>query len=378
MGTNLYSDEQTCIEEYGLSETREELKKKSTFMDSLQEFELNDRLIKAYVTVQPYYRPEWDVLRYYVFYDLSNELFDLDKIIIRGTDQSGNSLEVPVNEYREHAYQGNLDLSGFNDDIIDIEVLAIDKSGEELLLDKVSQDKTLLTNNFEDYLNRLNQKKDKYCILISTWGYTTDGLSEDDYKAMESLGLNTSFKGDDKALLCAIIDGEDVKQQTDLKAITMDGSLPDGTQVYVDSDDPQFDADCSIAIDGNEYARNYSGFNVVVYDPETKNVIDRSVYNLAKKYTGKLEISEEPEPQIKVSGIEPGGVEKISINISDGTSKNIYDVKEDDSGNYVLPLETSDVDLSNAVITVDGWEGCTGWIRLNRALAFWFPRPRRT
>lgn len=366
LGVNLYSEEQTYIEQMGLSSVREELKKNSDFMDSIQQFELNEALIRAYVTVQPYYHPEWNAIRYYVFYELSNDLLDLDRIIIRGKDESNHVLESEVKLYRDNAYQGNLSMSGFDDGIIDIQVLAIAKDGSETLLDEVMQDKTLMSNSLEGYLKNLNDNKDKYDIFITSWGYTTKGMSDEDLKGLEELGLDTKQLKNNATMICAAIEGDKVTQETDIKTISIEGTLSDGTSYDIACEDPQFDAQCNIVIDGTEYARNYSGLNFVVYDPANKRVVDRSVYSVSKRYTADVDITAGKSGHIHVSNIGPGSIARLTIKYGekDGNMESV-DVKPDDNNEYDVSVNLSKYDESKLTVIIDGYDELGRQHRIN-------------
>jgi phosphoglycerol transferase len=47
LGVNLFSDEPTIIEEYGLSYVTEEIEKKSTFMEELADIDFSDAQLQA-------------------------------------------------------------------------------------------------------------------------------------------------------------------------------------------------------------------------------------------------------------------------------------------------------------------------------------------
>lgn len=142
-----------------------------------------------------------------------------------------------------------------------------------------SRKKTVLTGTpFDQYLKQIIESdKNEYAIFLSVYDEATNYLQDADIELLKELGLNINLKEQYRCSYAAVISGNEVREEFS----------PDGIAVLQgEIDDIVYDVrsggflsgkDATIKIDGIDYMRKGRGFNIVVYNRETKLVED-SVY----------------------------------------------------------------------------------------------------
>ena len=127
---------------------------------------------------------------------------------------------------------------------------------------------------FDTYIERLIENKDKWTIIIASYDEHKRGLDEANYQAFDLLGLRLCAEGSYGVSYGAIIEQGTVKYEA-----TSDRRINYSTQlenIYINlTSSGWFTAPkASITINGEEYAVNKRGLNLVVYDNESGLVID--------------------------------------------------------------------------------------------------------
>ncbi|MBQ4473851.1 MAG: hypothetical protein II930_06085 [Lachnospiraceae bacterium] len=131
------------------------------------------------------------------------------------------------------------------------------------------------------YLDKLIQNRDRYVIVIAGQNDMQAGLSEEEKEKLSGLGLKTAF--DEKMYMhsyLAVIEKGNVRYEAESvdtlsKELTLDG----GARLQLVSGGYLAYSRCSVILEGNEYAQNTIGMNVVVIDPGTGLVLDSVVFN---------------------------------------------------------------------------------------------------
>ena len=105
-----------------------------------------------------------------------------------------------------------------------------------------------------------------------------------DFKLLNQLGANLNLYGHMNASYVLIADtsgkrtGPIYEALSDTEAIEVSGQV-DGVDYSVRSSGDSSDGIASIIINGEEYAVNAQGLNIVVFDSEQKEVVDSICFN---------------------------------------------------------------------------------------------------
>ena len=98
------------------------------------------------------------------------------------------------------------------------------------------------------------------------------------YEDMKDLGIQTDLRGQLQKSFYAVITPEKTAEELSEDAVFCDGILYD-MPYSVKSAGHLAGGDCSISINGEEYAKNVRGLNIVIFDNERKKVMDAVTFN---------------------------------------------------------------------------------------------------
>lgn len=145
--------------------------------------------------------------------------------------------------------------------------------------DVLSECDLVKEESFVKYLEGINQ--DKYTIFMAVKDEGTKALNEDCMRALRGLGLHENLIGELGTSYIAVIDGEVICEEKSLTdKLTTGGYNRDGSITYsVSSAGVDAGNASSIVLNGIEYAPNTRGFNIVVYNNETKTVVDARAFD---------------------------------------------------------------------------------------------------
>lgn len=122
--------------------------------------------------------------------------------------------------------------------------------------------------DFASYINRVANEFQDTVILIAASDDMAAGLSEDDIKLLQVMGLQTDFRDKINDSYVALIDHGAVKyEKLSNRKIEYTGTV-NGIPFYIESSGYYTGAKASIIISGIEYAVNGRGMNIVVYDDD--------------------------------------------------------------------------------------------------------------
>lgn len=134
--------------------------------------------------------------------------------------------------------------------------------------------------DFGEYLRRLSEEKQDWTILISACNEYTGAMNQDEYDILtDELGLELIDEGGYTDSYVAVINGGIVElEEVSNRKITEDITVDDFS-ISLTSAGWYSGSSASIEINGEEYAQNFGGLNVVVIDNETKQVIDSVAFD---------------------------------------------------------------------------------------------------
>lgn len=137
-------------------------------------------------------------------------------------------------------------------------------------------DLTQITN-ITEYLDELDEIKDKSLILIAVKDNAGYWLNEEIQTKLVKLGLSQSLIHEEMVgYVAAISNGIVICEQKSPKdGIEEYQGFINGKKIYLLSKPYRSGNTSSIQIDGKEYSNNSRGLNIVVYDNESNRVVDR-------------------------------------------------------------------------------------------------------
>lgn len=140
----------------------------------------------------------------------------------------------------------------------------------------MNMDLTKITS-ITEYLDKLDEIKDKSLILIAVKDNAGYWLNEEIQTKLYKLGLSQSLIHEEMVgYVAAISDGIVICEQKSPKdGIEEYQGFINGKKIYILSKPYLSGNTSSIQIDGKEYSNNSRGLNIVVYDNESNRVVDR-------------------------------------------------------------------------------------------------------
>lgn len=128
--------------------------------------------------------------------------------------------------------------------------------------------------DFHAYLQRLIDNKDKYLILISSDEDFMLAMDDCGYQLLEELGLQMTKDAAFRDAYLAILDQGRLRYEA-VSGRRIDYTTTiDDVNISMSSAGWNVGAYCKLSVNGRDYARSVRGLNFVVYDPESKLVID--------------------------------------------------------------------------------------------------------
>lgn len=132
----------------------------------------------------------------------------------------------------------------------------------------------------EPYFSLLNH--DQYTVILASKDEFTEALRESTVDILRQFGLSADLIGQDGCNYLAVISGGEVlSEQMSFERIEYRGTLRDGyVPLYVLSTKDEWgNGLTSIRIGEEEYSKNESGLNVVVYNNQTQKIVDSVWFN---------------------------------------------------------------------------------------------------
>lgn len=143
--------------------------------------------------------------------------------------------------------------------------------------------KEWLKNSFAmvQYLQTIS--KENYMVFISVKDEASTCITPDIQDNLFSLGLTESLYGAWRNSYLAILDGGTVVYESLGNELIQHSGTIEDVQFYVESSGANTGNTASIQVEGNEYALNQRGMNIVVYDKTTQTVVDSVCFDLYDK-----------------------------------------------------------------------------------------------
>ena len=146
---------------------------------------------------------------------------------------------------------------------------------QQIITDFAVQD----TWNLEDYLRLMVENKDRYSYLLAFREEATPYLSEEDMTYLRNLGIGAEFLDKTRCSYFAVIANGEVIERQEFDAIEGSGVINHKLDYSIASAAIGLGYYSSICINGTEYAKPYSGLNIVIVDNGTNEILDAVCFN---------------------------------------------------------------------------------------------------
>ena len=294
LGTNLFSAEDTLMEQYGYEELADEMSRKSEFMDKLADLDLYSEELADAQGLSPsaslaIAEIDDDARSCAVAVNNIDNVFEKIKSVeIDAWDfqHPDRITTTELHEAEEGVYRGSVDLKDLNFKNAELRVYIVGKSGTRYEAAEMTGDLTLKTNNIYKYLYKLSQNR-QYTIFVTIRDDGTRMLDENILTGLHNLGLSRNLEGHYRWSYYGVISPQEIIEDLSMEEIGDSGTMSDGVSYSILSQGGLSGAGggagryltCSVKIDGVEYAVQRIGLNFVVYDTDAHRVVDSVEFN---------------------------------------------------------------------------------------------------
>ena len=294
LGTNLFSAEDTLMEQYGYEELSDEMSRKSEFMDKLADLDLYSEELADAQGLSP--------SASLAIAEIDDEaescavaVNNIDNVFekIKSVEIDAWDFQHPdrittteLHEAEEGVYRGSVDLKDLNFKNAELRVYIVGKSGTRYEAAEMTGDLTLKTNNIYKYLYKLSQNR-QYTIFVTIRDDGTRMLDENIMTGLHNLGLSRNLEGHYRWSYYGVISPQEIIEDLSMEEIGDSGTMSDGVSYSILSQGGLSGAGggagryltCSVKIGGVEYAVQRIGLNFVVYDTDAHRVVDSVEFN---------------------------------------------------------------------------------------------------
>ena len=280
LGTNLFSDSPTLYERFGRQVLEDELTKDSKFFREIAKYDpLSKSILEnlGYLEMSCGYDKGaigvsfWGIDRGGIVIDsVKGEFFDTD-----GTKVS----ECDFKLERDKTWKGTfMTQIPFRDAFAGrMKLTAKDTKGEEhVIFENTNNTSIFRYSDITGYLDAL-KGLDDVSILVASKGNASVGLPRKVAEAFAPFGLKCTAFGSGKVSYVGAAGSGLCHEDAGSDLITYKGTLKGGTAFELASSDGL----SSVVIGNREYSPDRAGFNIVVFDEKSGNVIDRASYDLS-------------------------------------------------------------------------------------------------
>ena len=294
LGTNLFSAEDTLMEQYGYEELSDEMSRKSEFMDKLADLDLYSEELADAQGLSPsaslaIAEIDDDARSCAVAVNNIDNVFEKIKSVeIDAWDfqHPDRITTTELHEAEEGVYRGSIDLKDLNFKNAELRVYIVGKSDKRYEAAEMTGDLTLKTNNIYKYLYKLSQNR-QYTIFVTIRDDGTRMLDENILTGLHNLGLSRNLEGHYRWSYYGVITPQEIIEDLSMEEIGDSGTMSDGVSYSILSQGGLSGAGggagryltCSVKIDGVEYAVQRIGLNFVVYDTDAHRVVDSVEFN---------------------------------------------------------------------------------------------------
>nr|WP_297705257.1 sulfatase-like hydrolase/transferase [uncultured Butyrivibrio sp.] len=300
LGSNLFSDKPTLVERYGIDNCNSLLARKSTLMNELADFSIDDDMIQTIRDNTKFGIYDLDLegnnVRFRAYVD---DCFPMDmidcatievknhngKVIDRVKVEIQDRIDNEDNSYLELDGELSFDLKKYANCICK---LCFKASGGETFEVACLNEPLLSLKNaigLPAYLKLIDSNNE--IVFISVKDDGSYSITDADLEVLSKLGVNTDLRDAFRKSFYAVIDSEKCIEEISEEPLFNSGVIGENRKYTIQSEGFECGNMSAIIIDGKEYSKNLRGLNIVVYDKNVGNVIDSvsfDMYNLGMKW----------------------------------------------------------------------------------------------
>ena len=284
LGTNLFSDQKTLIEESSVSHVNAELNASSDFISQLLGFSDLGSMLDAGYAFHTLYDPYHN--RLYISIDgYTIESNDVARLYIHLKDENENETAVNCDQYGEaKMYRCVLPLDGLGEQL-HISVVAENSEGEQTVLHEYDKTRAYLTAEREqDEYADLILGMDNAVILAAKQG-NIEELNDRNRALLERLGIDAELFTEKEKGYCAVIKDGAIQEKAEDGITELGGELNEGTAYSIQSNKDAAGA-CTITINDVEYSQDGDGLNIVIFDLAAGKPVSASAFDLTDHTEG--------------------------------------------------------------------------------------------
>lgn len=359
LGTNLFSDTPTLAEQYGVKELRQEIGRKSEFMDTLGEIDKR----RAYVQEETVDGPTADV----EVTALENERIaieigalgeaDIKELFVQLSNEKGEKVQsVEAELQSDRTWHAEADVSMYERSYGKMEVCAKTKKGKEYAVYKFNGNlKLACKTDFEQYLKNLQTlNQDEYTVILAISDEGTSAFTDAMQEQLNALGFSEKLAGEYRTSYLAIRNRGKISEQIGYEELENNGTMPNGKSYHAVSCGYGIGSGTVVEIDGRDYALNARGFNAVVYDAVDGCVVSSTSFDTCATPGAQISLEKEKKSTYyidvaEISGLK-NGIEQMQLLIWDAnTAKKpvVYDLERVDEYAYAGEVKLKKVNTED-------------------------------
>ena len=277
LGTNLYSEKSTLLEESSVDFINRELNASSDFLSELLGFQNTRIMQNSEYSFHSYYDPLNEELAVRIFAGIFNGLeYKHNYFVI--SDDAGHSDKREIGEDSLLS----LDLRDFNENL-DLRITGENDDQNEDILYEYHRTKSVLAKerDIDLYFSYLKSLDDPV-IMFSKTGDADENTERAVRDLLSEYEVQYSDTGFESTNYCAVLEDNVLSEKSSDERTELSGEFSGGKEYYLLAS--AMDNECSIAVDSIEYSQDQTGINIVVLN-------NRDEFLSASSYAG-TDISE--------------------------------------------------------------------------------------
>lgn len=374
LGTNLFSDKETLVENVGQVTMSEELAKKSVFMEELAQLDL-DQYNDA--------KQGWDVDVSVRIENSDAVMLTIDGVEAKAThvsvelsDENGdNTYTVEAVQQRDRTWQAELDVSRYADAYAKMQIWQKGEGESPKCLYRYTGNLMLACDrDFDQYLENLKKTKtDNYAVFLSIMDEGTASLTDEMQEKLFALGSRTDLRGQYRTSYVGVFKGNHVWEQMGYGHLIENGVLSDGQTYMVSSGSWDYGKKAEIVLGQKDYSLNNRGMNVVVYDCDSGRVVNRAVFDTYSIPNAdvKVQPQETASYSFEVRGINGVDSEHALITLQLWDADTItagleLELDKRDDGSFTTYAQIENLDMTNCYVEAYATDANGNVIRLKQ------------
>ncbi len=346
LGTNLYSSEETLLEQYGKNNFNLYLQEKSEFLDKLMDVDDAN-----YVKFERIRDASIDVAKGSNAGEFNVEVRDIlgvgegidsvDLYVYRDKEEDGKKYEMEFDGFT--TYKAVIDSSILDDNYGHIKVVVNGLEGGQYTVIDVQADIYLLSRTYNDFLKKIREYQDAgkdMTILCAGQSAASAQLEQYNMAAMNEIGFETDYNTLQKQSYYGILDNGTATEKISRGYLTYRGTLSDGTAYKINSGGYYAGRTSHIIVGGVDYTRALDGFNSFIYDNTNNRILSSDGYNT--QMVG-------PDVDLKLVGYDPD-TKQLTIKVTQIKGVRKWERKDNTTIKYFDPADQTKMSFTQMTL----------------------------